>query len=158
ATPSSAFALDARTGGVLWSTGLARHPGDAIDMAPGYADGTVFVSTAVAGAGAVGTLWALDATTGRAKWTWRQVPADLWGRPDVNSAGGMWHPPAFDGHGAAYVSIANPLPFPGTHEGPWGGTRPGPNRWTNSIAKLDARSGRVLWARQVLQHDLYDWD
>ncbi len=59
ATQTSAFALDAETGHELWSTQLARHPGDAIDMAPGYADGTVYVSTAVAGAGAVGTLWAL---------------------------------------------------------------------------------------------------
>lgn len=158
ATPGTAFALDPSTGRELWRTTLARHPGDAIDMAPGHHDGTVYVSTAVAGIGAVGTLWALDAATGREKWHWAQVPEDLWGRPDVNSGGGLWHPPAFDEHGDLYVSVANPLPFPGVEEAPWGSSRPGPNRWTNSIVKLDAATGRIVWARQVLPHDLYDWD
>lgn len=158
ATPSRAFALDAETGRQLWSTTLAHHPGDAIDMAPGYRDGRVYVSTAVAGIGAVGTLWALDADTGRPRWSWRQVPEDLWGHSDVNSGGGLWHPPAFDDEGALYVSTGNPLPFPGAKRWPWGSSRPGPNRWTNSIAKLDPDTGRVLWVRQVLPHDLYDWD
>ena len=158
ATRTRAFALDASDGRERWSTTLARRPGDVIDMAPGYEDDTVYVSTAVAGAGAVGTLWALDAQTGEPRWRWAQVPTDLWGRPDVNSGGGMWHPPAFDGRGNLYASIANPLPFPGTEEQPWGASRPGANRWTNSLVKLDARTGRFLWGRQVLPHDVYDWD
>jgi outer membrane protein assembly factor BamB len=158
ATRTHAFALDAETGRELWSRPLARHPGDAIDMAPGYDDGTVYVSTAVAGAGAVGTLWALDAASGSARWRWQQVPEDLWGSPEVNSGGGLWHPPAFDQRGALYVSTGNPLPFPGASGRPWGASRPGDNRWTNAIVKLDAASGRVLWARQVLPHDIYDWD
>jgi outer membrane protein assembly factor BamB len=158
ATPTLAFALDARTGRELWSTTIAYHPGDAIDMAPGVAGGTVYVSTAVGGPGAVGTLWALDARTGTPKWNWRQVPEGLWGRPDVNSGGGMWHPPAFDEEGRLYVSVANPLPFPGVRGMPWGSSRPGDNRWTNSVVKLDPASGRVLWGTQVLPHDIYDWD
>jgi alcohol dehydrogenase (cytochrome c) len=158
ATPTDVFALETETGRVLWSTTIARHTGDLIDMAPGYHDGAVFVSTAVAGDGAVGTLWALDAQTGRARWRWQMVPTDLWGDPRGNSGGGLWHPPAFDGQGSLYVSTGNPLPFPGRPGRPWGGTRPGPNRWTNSIVKLDERSGRIVWARQVLPHDIYDWD
>ena len=158
ATASRAFALDAETGGQLWTTTLARHPGDAIDMAPGYRDGTVYVSTVAASIGAVGTLWALDADTGRPRWRWRQVPEDLWGHDDINSGGGLWHPPAFDEAGAVYVSTGNPLPFPGVDGWPWGTSRPGANRWTSSIAKLDPDSGRVLWAHQVLPHDIYDWD
>lgn len=158
ATETHAFALDAATGRERWSVNLARRPGDTVDMAPGVFDGTVYVSTAVRAPGAVGTLWALDADTGRARWRWAQVPAGLWGRPDVNAGGGMWHPPAYDGRGSIFATTANPFPFPGTDDGPWGGTRPGPNRWTNSIVKLDARSGKIRWARQVVPHDLYDWD
>lgn len=158
ATQTSVFALDAKTGEERWLTPIVQRPGDVVDMAPGYADGIVYVSTAVAGAGAVGTLWALDAETGEPKWRWEQVPADLWGAPATNSGGGMWHPPAFDGQGNLYASIANPLPFPGTADKPWGASRPGDNRWTNSLVKLDARTGRFLWGRQVLPHDLYDWD
>jgi outer membrane protein assembly factor BamB len=158
ATRTHAFALDARTGKELWLREIALHTGDTIDMAPGYEDGTVYVSTAVQGPGAVGTLWALDADSGAVRWRWAQVPEDLWGRPDVNAGGGMWHPPAFDGQGSLYAAIANPLPFPGTEEDPWGSSRPGPNRWNNSLVKLDAHSGRFLWGRQVLPHDVYDWD
>ncbi len=158
ATGTRAFALDAQSGRQRWAVTLAHRPGDAIDMAPGYEDGTVYISTAVAGDGAVGTLWALDAQTGRARWHWEQVPSGLWGDPAANSAAGMWHPPAFDGAGNLYASIANPLPFPGDPGKPWGASRPGENRWTNSLVKLDARSGRLLWARQVVPHDLYDWD
>ena len=158
ATYTSAFALDARTGRELWRGRIGLHTGDAVDMAPGYADGTVYVSTAVQGPGAVGTLWALDADTGRTRWKWVQVPEDLWGHPEVNAGGGLWHPPAFDDEGSLYISIANPLPFPGTERHPWGSSRPGPNRWNNSLVKLDAKTGRFLWGRQVLPHDIYDWD
>src|SRR5262249_7227274 len=93
ATYTSAFALDAHTGRQLWSTRIAAHTGDAVDMAPGYSDDTVYISTAVQGPGAVGTLWALDAGSGTVRWRWAQVPEDLWGRPDVNAGGGMWHTP-----------------------------------------------------------------
>lgn len=158
ATSTSAFALDAKSGRELWSTTLTRRPGDMIDMAPGYERGTVYVSTAVAGLGAVGTLWALDADTGRPRWRWQQVPSDLWGDPQGNAGGGLWHPPAFDGHGFLYISTANPLPFPGSAEDEWGGSRPGDNRWTNAIVKLKASDGSFVWGRQVLPHDIYDWD
>jgi outer membrane protein assembly factor BamB len=164
ATETRAFALSARTGAQLWSRRLVRNAHEGIDMAPGYDRGTVYVSTVPAngkliyGAGGRGVLWALDGASGRPRWRWAEVPADLWGRPDVNAGGGLWHPPAFDARGQLYVGTANPAPFPGTRRYPWGASRPGPNRWTDAIVKLDARTGRPVWARQVLPHDLYDWD
>ena len=137
---------------------LVRVSGEQIVMAPGYKDGVVFASTVPSAGGNIGTLWALDARTGRRLWSWEQVPRSLWGQPQLNGGGGLWHPPAFDGEGGLYVSIANPVPWPGTEEQPWGRSRPGPNRWNNSIVKLDARTGRFLWGTQVGPHDLYDWD
>lgn len=157
-TPESAFALDAATGRTLWTRRLIRVSGELIVMTPGYKDGVVYVSTVPTAGGNVGTLWALDARTGRRLWGWEEVPRSLWGHPEVNGGGGLWHPPAFDDRGGLYVGIANPVPWPGTPEAPWGRTRPGPNRWDNSIVKLDARTGRFLWGRQALPHDLYDWD
>jgi outer membrane protein assembly factor BamB len=156
--PASAYALDAETGRELWRTRLIRNENELIVMTPGHKDGTVYVSTAPLAAGGVGTLWALDGATGRRLWSWAQVPADLWGHPEINGGGGMWHPPAFDERGDLYIAIANPLPFPGTEEAPWGSSRPGPNRWNNSLVKLDARTGRFIWGTQVLPHDIYDWD
>jgi outer membrane protein assembly factor BamB len=156
--PGAAIALDAATGRQLWVTTLLRAPGELIVMTPGYEDGLVYVSTVPSGGENISTLWALDARTGHRVWSWEQVPRSLWGNPAVNGGGGMWHPPAFDDEGGLYATIANPVPFPGTEDQPWGRSRPGPNRWSNSIVKLDARTGRFLWGTQVGPHDLYDWD
>jgi len=157
-TPSALIALDAETGEELWGVTLVRVSGELIVMTPGYKDGVVFVSTVPSSGGNISTLWALDARTGRRLWRWEQVPRSLWGDPQVNGGGGLWHPPAFDGDGGLYISIANPVPWPGTEDQPWGRSRPGPNRWNNSLVKLDERTGRFIWGTQVLPHDLYDWD
>jgi outer membrane protein assembly factor BamB len=164
ATTSNAFALDARTGRELWSRKLIRNDHEGIDMAPGVNDGTVYVSVGPGNADAffgndgAGTLWALDAATGNPKWSFHNVPLDLWGHPELNSGGGMWYPPSFDANGDLYVSIGNPAPFLGTDEFPWGSSRPGPNLYTNSVVKLDHRTGNMIWYNQVNPHDLYDWD
>jgi outer membrane protein assembly factor BamB len=164
ATPTEAFALDQKSGEQLWSVQLTRNQHEGIDMAPGYQDGLVYVSTVPLNAnelyegGGVGTLWALDAKTGKKKWHFDTVPKSLWGKPTVNSGGGVWYPPAFDGKGSMYVGVGNPAPFPGTGEYPWGSSRPGPNLYTNSLVKLDAKTGKLDWYHQVTPHDLYDWD
>lgn len=164
ATGSHAFALDAATGRELWRKKLVQNDFEGIDMAPGVDRGTVYVSTVPGNAGhflageGQGVLWALDARTGEAKWTFDTVPKDLWGRPDLNAGGGLWYPPSFDRRGDLYVSVANPGPFIGTTEFPWGSSRPGANLYSNSLVKLDRRTGRVIWHNQVLPHDIYDWD
>jgi alcohol dehydrogenase (cytochrome c) len=164
ATTANAFALDARTGQELWSRKLTRNDNEGIDMAPGVNNGTVYVATGPGNADAffagngAGKLWALDVATGNPKWTFDSVPTDLWGHPDLNSGGGMWYPPSFDLNGDLYVSIANPAPFPGADGFPWGSSRPGPNLYTNSVVKLNHRTGAVVWYNQVHPHDVYDWD
>lgn len=164
ATSTAAFALDQKTGKQLWSVTLVRNEVEGIDMAPGYHDGLVYVSTVPVnvsefyGPGGVGILWALDAKTGKKVWSFDTVPKDLWGRPDVNSGGGLWYPPAFDGKGSMYIGVGNPGPFPGTDKDPWGSSRPGPNLYTDSLVKLDAKTGKLDWYYQVTPHALYDWD
>lgn len=164
ATSTAAFALDQKTGKQLWSVTLIRNEKEGIDMAPGYHDGLVYVSTVPVnvsefyGPGGVGILWALDAKTGKKVWSFDTVPKDLWGKPDVNSGGGLWYPPAFDGKGSMYIGVGNPGPFPGTDEEPWGSSRPGPNLYTDSLVKLDAKTGKLDWYHQVTPHALYDWD
>lgn len=164
ATVTSAFALDARTGAELWNKPLVRNQSEGIDMAPGFNNHTVYVSTVPGNAdafftgGSIGVLWALDARTGRTKWKWNTVPTDLWGNAELNAGGGLWHPPSFDEKGDLFVSVGNPSPFMGTEEYPWGSSRPGPNLYTNSIVKLNAATGTPLWYQQPLPHDIYDWD
>ena len=166
ATESFAFALDARTGRQRWrSRTLPRNRNEGIDMAPGVFGGTVYVSTVPGNfrsfytSHGAGVLWALDSATGKPRWSFRTVPFSLWGNPSVNSGGGLWEPPGFDGHGGVYVDIGNPGPTnAGAPGNVWARSRPGSNLYTNSLVKLDARTGRVLWHYQVIPHDLYDWD
>jgi outer membrane protein assembly factor BamB len=133
-------------------------------MAPGYEDGMVYVSTVPVNAtesyegGGVGVLWALDAKTGKKRWHFDTVPKDLWGNPGVNAGGGVWYPPAFDGKGGMYFGTGNPAPFPGAPKFPFGSSRPGPNLYTNSLIKLNAKTGKLDWYHQVTPHDIYDWD
>src|SRR4051794_211901 len=163
ATSFEAFALDQETGRKLWSVPVAEEP-LAIDMAPGYENGLVYVSTVPTNVnseyppGGVGTLWALDARSGQKKWHFDTVPKDLWGDKKLNSGGGLWYPPSFDGKGAMYFGTGNPVPYPGTASKPWGSSRPGPNLYTDSIVKLDARTGKMDWYYQQTPHDVYDWD
>jgi outer membrane protein assembly factor BamB len=166
ATTTSIFALDGKTGRQLWSVTLARNENEGIDMAPGYHDGAVYVSTVPGntqsfykGQG-VGVLWALDAKTGRRLWHFDTVPEDLWSpsAAGINSGGGLWYSPAFDDSGGMYIGTGNPAPFPGTNGLPWGESRPGADLYTDSIVKLDSDTGKVEWYYQLTPHDLYDHD
>jgi len=164
ATATAAFALDEKTGEQIWSVTLARNEHEGIDMAPGYHNGIVYVSTVPGnnekfyGGGGVGILWALEAGTGKKLWHFDTAPENLWGQESVNSGGGLWYTPAFDGEGNMFVGTANPAPFPGTEQSPWGSSRPGPNLYTDAIVKLNASTGKVEWHYQQTPHDLYDWD
>jgi glucose dehydrogenase len=166
ATDRAAVALSAATGRQLWSRTLIGNDHEGIDMAPGYHDGTVYVSTVPVNptktpylGDAKSTLYALNAATGRPEWSWDEVQ-DLWGHPSLNSGGGLWDPPSFDSQGDIYIGIANPGPIgqTGWPKGyPWGTSRPGPNLYTDSIVKLSPQ-GKLLWYYQLTPHDLYDWD
>lgn len=163
ATPTAAFALDQESGEEVWSTTLAQGP-LAIDMAPGANKGLVYVSTVPTNvnseypAGGVGTLYALDAKSGKQQWEFATVPKDLWGDPSTNSGGGLWYQPSFDEAGSMYFGTGNPAPFPGTTSKPWGSSRPGPNTYTDSVVKLNAKTGKLDWYYQQTPHDIYDWD
>ncbi|HWG61585.1 MAG TPA: PQQ-binding-like beta-propeller repeat protein, partial [Streptosporangiaceae bacterium] len=167
ATATAAVALNAATGKQLWSRKLIRNDHEGIDMAPGYNNGTVYVSTVpvnvshsqYTGNGKA-VLWALNAKTGAPKWTWDEVQ-NLWGTAQqetaLNSGGGQWYAPSFDSQGNIYLGVANPGPLGGSRAYPWGTSRPGPNLYTDSVVKLSPR-GKLLWYYQLTPHDLYDWD
>jgi alcohol dehydrogenase (cytochrome c) len=156
ATLTSAFALDAKTGKEEWSVELTRRPSEAINMTPGYNDGLVYFATSpvYAEGGEVGVLWALDPSSGEKVWHFDNVPRSLWGKPEINYGGGIYYPPAFDGKGSMYVGISHAGPIPGTEQHPWGTSRPGPNLYSNSIVKLDQKTGEVEWYYQLHPHGL----
>lgn len=159
-TSSEAFALDQKTGKELWTTPL-QGP---VDIAPSVNEGTVYAATVPENtsseyeAGTVGTLYALDAKTGKKRWEFDTVPKNLWGDPSVNSGGGLWYPPSFDSKGDLYAGTGNPAPLPGTANKPWGSSRPGNNLYADSMVKLDPKTGKVIWHYQQTPHNIYDWD
>jgi len=166
ATATSAFALNEQTGQQVWQVTLARNEHEGIDMAPGYHNGVVYVSTVPGnntkfyGGEGIGILWALDGRTGAKLWHFDTAAENLWSseNANINSGGGLWYTPAFDTEGNMYVGTGNPAPFPGTEQFPWGSSRPGPNLYTDSIVKLDAKTGKLEWYYQLTPHDLYDHD
>jgi outer membrane protein assembly factor BamB len=162
-TSSKVFALQAATGEQLWTKKLTRNGNEGIDMAPGYHNGTLYVSTVpgnaksfYAGNGQA-ILWAMNAKNGKTKWKWDEVQ-NLWGNKTVNSGGGQWDPPSFDAQGNLYVGVANPAPFMGTNKYPFGSSRPGSNLYTDSVVKLNAKTGKLMWYYQLTPHDVADWD
>ncbi len=166
ATETKIFALNPANGRLLWSRQLPRNGNEGIDMAPIVYDGTVLVSTIPGNAKSFyagngdGIVYALAAKTGRMKWSFNTIAkgAKLWGDPKVNSGGGLWYPPAVDGQGRVFLAVANPAPFPGTKEYPNGSSRPGPNLYTDSLVALDGATGKLLWYRQAVRHDIRDYD
>jgi glucose dehydrogenase len=114
ATSSAAFALDQRTGRPVWSVTLTHSHTAGIDMAPGYHNGLVYVSTVPVTAtsqyagGDVGVLWALDASTGRRVWEFSTITQSGGGGGPSNTdagGGGLWYTPAFDNSGSMYFGV-----------------------------------------------------
>ena len=153
-------AYRAADGERLWSTDILAK-GGLVNFQPVVAGDTVLAATSsLSQPGARGTLYGLDAVTGAVRWSFDTIVSeDLWGHPDINSGGGAWHPPAVDlAAGVAYWGTSNPYPFPGTEGWPNGTSRPGDNRWTDSILAIGIDDGELRWGRQHIAHDIFDRD
>ena len=91
-----------------------------------------------------GIVWALDAATGKTKWTFNTISdgAKLFGNPKVNSGGGLWYPPAVDSQGRVFISVANPAPLYGTPEVPrTARAAPAPTSTPTRSSRSTARPG-----------------
>ena len=153
-------AYGAQTGKELWATNLVGK-GGAINIQPTVADGKVLAATSsLAKPGARGTLFALDQETGEVLWSFDTIESDdLWGHPELNSGGGAWYPPSVDlDKHVSYWGTSNPYPFPGAKGFPNGESRPGDNKWTDSILAIDLDTGELRWGHQAVAHDLFDRD
>jgi len=156
-TDSDAFALSTRDGRQLWQRHLTSATQQFVDVAPVVWRGLVFLSTVGYAPGGRGTIYALDARTGRIQWQFDTIEKP-WPHPRESGGGGLWYPVSVDGDGRLYAGNSNPTPWGGTRRRPNGAAFPGPVRWTDSLIVLDARTGRLLWYDQVTPHDVRDYD
>ena len=154
-------AYDAACSERLWATKLYDEGRGVINIQPVVAGELVLAATSsLSIPGSRGLLYALDAATGEIVWEFDTVESpDMWGRPDINSGGGAWYPPAVDVEsGLVFWGTSSPYPFPGAEGFPNASSRPGDNRWTNSVLALDLAGGALRWGHQLVPHDLFDRD
>jgi len=109
-----------------------------------------------------GAVRAFDVRTGTPRWTFDPVPRDpddpiYAGWPDDSAA----HTGGANVWGLISVDATRDLAFLPT-SGPspdfYGGTRPGDNRYADSIVALRGTTGRVVWHFQTVHHDVWDYD
>ncbi len=108
-----------------------------------------------------GDVRAFDVRTGRLLWRWEPVPragqlgAETWDSTGRENTGhlNVWTPMTVDtARGLVYLPVSTP-------SNDWyGGQRPGDNLFAESLVCLDARTGRMVWYRQLVHHGLWDYD
>ncbi|HTE40787.1 MAG TPA: pyrroloquinoline quinone-dependent dehydrogenase, partial [Steroidobacteraceae bacterium] len=109
-----------------------------------------------------GTVRAFDARTGAQRWSWDPIPDTSeaavkagWNADQSkrNGAANAWSVFSVDtARGIVYVPTGSSSPdF-------YGGERSGANANANSLIALHAQNGTVLWSKQLVHHDLWDYD
>jgi quinohemoprotein ethanol dehydrogenase len=167
------FALDAKTGSLIWSVETTDPRGiQTITGAPRTANGNVIIGNAGADLGARGYVTAYDAATGRQVWRFYTVP----GSPQENrgdaameraaatwtgeywktgTGGAVWDNITFDQElNRVYIGTANAGPHDPERRSPGGGD----NLYTASIVTLEADTGKYVWHYQVNPRDAWDYD
>jgi quinoprotein glucose dehydrogenase len=110
----------------------------------------------------LGIVRAFDTRTGALVWTWDPIPRT----PDnpvyhewtaksaeMTGAANAWSVLSVDTQrGLLFVPVGSASPDY------YGGERPGDNRHANSLVALNAATGAVVWAAQLVHHDVWDYD
>lgn len=116
----------------------------------------------------LGVVRAFDVRSGKELWHWdpiprtAKIPADA-SNPDFSDvesqqarwtgAANAWAPLAVDvERGLVFIPTGSASPdF-------FGGERPGNKEWANSLVALRVATGELVWGRQLVHHDLWDYD
>jgi quinohemoprotein ethanol dehydrogenase len=168
------FALDAKSGQLLWSTETTDPKGgQTVTGAPRVFNGKVIIGQGGADFGMRGYVTAYDQQTGKQLWRFYVVPSspeankgdpameaaaktwsdDFWKK--TGGGGGPWDSITFDSElNRIYVATANASPYDPEVRSPGGGD----NLYTASIVALDGDSGKYVWHYQVNPRDSWDYD
>jgi quinoprotein glucose dehydrogenase len=161
------YAIDADTGkactgfgknGVLdidqWNTAKGTWPLSILQPP------TVYKNTLIIGWGGkdwaigrhapAGNVFGVDAQTGALKWTFNMLPPEA-----VANSGtaNVWASMSVDPKtGIVYLPVSSPSP------NYWGGNRKEALPYATSITALNSDTGKVIWSRQLVHHDIWDYD
>jgi alcohol dehydrogenase (cytochrome c) len=156
------IALDTASGDLIWSRQIASaEDSQYLSMPPLIWGDMIVYGPAGADFGPKNWIGAFKLADGTPVWRFNLVPdpgepgAETWKDLDALKHGGgsLWTPLSLDAKaGILYVPVGNPAPdF-------YGAVRPGDDLYTNSLVALDLRSGKLLWFRQFVSHDVNDSD
>lgn len=163
-TPCADFGVE---GTVTIDPGMAlTWPGEfQITSPPVTVGDTVIVGSAISDGQRAdapkGSVRAYDARTGEPRWVFdpvargaAEVPGS-WEGASARRTGhaNVWAPMSVDEtRGLVFLPTSSPSPdF-------YGGTRPGDNRYANSVVALEGATGDVRWHFQTVHHDVWDYD
>jgi alcohol dehydrogenase (cytochrome c) len=156
------IALRADSGTLLWERRVADTAAtEMLNMPPLVFEDLVVIGPGLSEAGIRGWIGAFRLADGEPVWKFHTVPdsgapgSETWENTGAipHGGGAVWTPLSLDPEeGTLYVSAGNPAPDLAGH------ARPGDNLYTNSLVALDVRTGALKWYRQMLPHDVHDWD
>ncbi|MEM7464581.1 MAG: pyrroloquinoline quinone-dependent dehydrogenase [Pseudomonadota bacterium] len=97
-----------------------------------------------------GTVFALDARTGELRWTFRTMVDPV---ASKSGTGNVWASMSVDTERELlFLPVSSPSPnF-------FGGEREEPIPYATSVTALDVNTGDIVWSRQLVHHDLWDYD
>jgi polyvinyl alcohol dehydrogenase (cytochrome) len=160
---ANVYAVDAKAGRVLWQVEVDEHPHAAITAAPQLHNGRLYVPVSSREESQVGdprypccsfrgSVVALDVTTGKRLWktyvvaeTPRPTAKNSIGTQLYGPAGGaIWNTPTIDTRrNVLYVGTGNNFAPPAT-------------KLSDSLLALDLNDGKVRWAQQITENDIWN--
>ena len=97
-----------------------------------------------------GTVFAVDAETGELDWTVNFIPKELW---DRTGTANVWtHMTVDPERDIIYMPVSSPSP------NYYGGNRTEELPLATSVTAVDTNSGEIIWSRQLVHHDIWDYD
>lgn len=97
-----------------------------------------------------GRVFAVNAQTGKLQWTFDALPSQ---QAKLTGTSNVWASMSIDPErGILYLPVSSPSPnF-------YGGDRKEKLPLATSITALDATTGQIIWSRQIVHHDIWDYD
>jgi quinoprotein glucose dehydrogenase len=97
-----------------------------------------------------GTVYGIDARTGKLKWTFDPIPPD---EQNQTGTANVWAGISVDPEtGLAFLPVSSPSP------NYYGGDRLKEMPMVTATVAVNAETGEVKWSRQLLHHDIWDLD